>query len=156
MRSLKVLDTIGLADIGKACQNIKDYNSEGEYLGGLDVSYAREQYRFLPIFVRRGVLLQRLKDEAVRQGVQIHEDWELQEIHDTDNGVVATAKDGRSLTASFLLGCDGLHSTTRKIINAKHGISEPAANSTGQLSVGLHSFHHAETALTLLRWVVLL
>ncbi|KIX97338.1 uncharacterized protein Z520_06790 [Fonsecaea multimorphosa CBS 102226] len=133
--SSPVLDTIGLANIGEPVLNIRDYNADGEYLGGLDISYAKEQYGFWPAFVRRGVLLQTLKAEAVRLGVQIHEDWELHDIDDLENGVVATTKDGRTISASFVVACDGLHSTTRKIINQKHGISEPPANATGQLSL---------------------
>lgn len=77
----------------------------------------------------------RLRDEASRQGVVIHQDWEVSGFRETTDVITAFAKDGRQISASFAIGCDGLHSITRKYVLRQHGSSEVAADSTGLVMV---------------------
>ena len=67
----------------------------------------------------------------------MHEGWELEDVHETADGVVAISKDGRKIEAAFLCGCDGLHSATRKIVLRRHGMPELPADFTGLVMVSL-------------------
>lgn len=59
----------------------------------------------------------------------------MSELQETQNDVTAIAKDGRKISASFAIGCDGLHSSTLKYVLQQHGLSEVAADSTGLVMV---------------------
>ena len=83
----------------------------------------------------RSVLQKRLRDEAARQDIPIHQDWELRDMQQSADGVKATSTDGREISASFAIGCDGLHAVTRKLVLQKHSMSELAADSTGLVMV---------------------
>ncbi|KAJ9603555.1 hypothetical protein H2200_011741 [Cladophialophora chaetospira] len=134
---LKVLSTIGQAHTPRAWREGLEFTSDGEHLGGFDQSYFRERYGFPSFGVRRAELRHKLVDCAVQEGITVHEDWELAEIRELDYGVLAIAKDGREIEASFIVGCDGLHSATRKWICTKHGVAEPTPDYTGLVTVSV-------------------
>lgn len=79
-----------------------------------------------------------MRDEARRQSIVIHQGWELQELHETEDGITAVAKDGRKISGSFAVGCDGLHSATRKCVLQKHDVSELPADNTGLVMVSTY------------------
>lgn len=112
-----------------------EFTSNGEKLGTWDQSHLAEEYGFSAFAIRRSELQQRLRDAALQQGITIHQDWELSDLRETENDITAVAKDGRQLIASFAIGCDGLHSNTRKYVLQQHGLAEVAADSTGLVMV---------------------
>jgi len=133
---LKVLATIGLEFAEREIEECAEYTSAGDRLGGYDFSSLPEKYGFSSFGMRRAVLLERLKDHAVRHGVQVLEGWELQDTRELENLIVAIAKDGREIEASFLVGCDGVRSATRSLICQRHGIPQLPAEYTGLVAVG--------------------
>lgn len=132
---MRVLSTIGQAQTPRAWREGLEFSSDGEHLGGFDQSYFREKYGFPSFGIRRTELRRQLMDCAIEEGVTFHEGWELDDVRELDSGVLAIAKDGREVEASFLVGCDGLHSAIRKWICKKHGVPEPPADYTGLVTV---------------------
>lgn len=132
-----MLNTVGLAcDVGGvALQKIIEHNSEGTVLGERDQTSLNVRYGFSAIGIRRFVLQQQLRDAAIQQGITVLQGWELDHVHERQDAVVAVAKDKREVSASFIVGCDGTHSVTRRLVLQKHGRSELAADHTGQVSV---------------------
>jgi 2-polyprenyl-6-methoxyphenol hydroxylase-like FAD-dependent oxidoreductase len=67
--------------------------------------------------VRRVGLYRVLREAAVAHGARIEHDRKLVAADTTDDGVVARFADGSTLTGDLLVGCDGIHSRTRSIID---------------------------------------
>ncbi|KAJ9634040.1 hypothetical protein H2204_006588 [Knufia peltigerae] len=131
----KVLDTIGQAKIDNPWRHGVEYNSKGEQLVDWDQSYFKKKYGFPSSALRRSELHSRLKQNASDHGVEVLEGWKLSDIQEVDSGVVAVSEDGREVQAKFVIGCDGLHSATRKWVLAKKGISEPQPDFTGLVTI---------------------
>lgn len=125
------MSLLGLAQPTVPWREGAEFTSDGEQLGTWDQSYFSEEYGFSSFAIRRSELQRRLRDEVCRQGITIHQDWEVSELRETTDDIIAFAKDGRQVSASFAIGCDGLHSMTRKYVLREHGSSEVAADSTG-------------------------
>lgn len=135
--SIKVLSAIGLEKQPGTISWIEgaEYTSTGELLGTFDQSYFKDEYGFSSFGVRRSDLQQRSRQEAMRQGIPIYQGWELETLQDAGDSITATAKDGRRVTASLVIGCDGLHSKTRQYVLGKHDINELHADNTGLVMV---------------------
>lgn len=69
--------------------------------------------RFEMLGVRRAVLHKAIIDTAVTAGVEIKWGHKLESLEQTEDSVIVTFENGHSDTASFVVGCDGLHSNTR-------------------------------------------
>ena len=63
--------------------------------------------------IRRPVLLRLLVDAAESYGVAIKWGHHLESLEQDLNSVTVHFANGNSDTASFVVGCDGLHSNTR-------------------------------------------
>lgn len=81
---------------------------------------------------RRASLHRALRDEALRRGVSIRWGKRLSSVDLTDEGVIAHFDDGSSADGDLLIGADGIHSKTRRLIDP----SSPSPRYTGQLSIG--------------------
>jgi 2-polyprenyl-6-methoxyphenol hydroxylase-like FAD-dependent oxidoreductase len=85
------------------------------------------------VIIRRGVLQLRLHEAAQRQGVTIHYGKQLRDIEvKDDHGVVASFEDGTTAHGDFLVGCDGIHSHVRRIVNP----TAPQPTYSGLISTG--------------------
>lgn len=73
--------------------------------------------------MRRAELYRLLREAAVASGARIEHDRRLVAADTTADGVVARFADSSTLEGDLLVGCDGIHSRTRSII-------DPAAPST--------------------------
>ena len=73
--------------------------------------------------VRRTELIKALIDTAEAQGIRIHWDHRLTDIEQTDGGVKAIFANGSIDSGAFLVGCDGLHSATRKALFGEEPIT---------------------------------
>ena len=83
--------------------------------------------------LRRADLYRALRDEAVRRGVRVEYGKRLVDAKTTpDGGVVARFEDGTESQGEFLIGADGLHSRTRRIIDP----SAPRARYVPVLNIG--------------------
>lgn len=82
--------------------------------------------------ITRSDLYEVLRDEAVRQGAHLEYGKDLVDAESTSDGVVARFADGTRHTAELLVGADGLHSRTRRIIDP----AAPKARYVGLLNTG--------------------
>ncbi|MFF5301339.1 FAD-dependent monooxygenase [Streptomyces sp. NPDC013161] len=67
--------------------------------------------------LKRADLYRAVRDEALRRGIRIEQGKRLVDAQDTGDGVRAVFADGSEEFGDLLIGCDGLHSTVRKLID---------------------------------------
>ncbi|KAG2046341.1 FAD/NAD(P)-binding domain-containing protein [Suillus hirtellus] len=108
-------------------------NEVEDILVDSDISPAtmRERYGFPNIGVRRPEFQQLLIDTAQRHGVEIKWGHQAIEFEQSEDAVEVTFANGTKDTASFVVGCDGLHSNTRIALFGKE-----KARFTGMVRVG--------------------
>jgi salicylate hydroxylase len=66
--------------------------------------------------VRRNVLQRSLLDFAEKSGVEIRWGHKLEKLEQREDSVVVTFANGAQETFSFVVGCDGLRSSTRECL----------------------------------------
>lgn len=82
--------------------------------------------------LRRADLYRALHDEALARGVRVEHGKRLVDAHDTGDGVRAVFADGSEAAADVLIGCDGIHSSVRRIVDP----AAPAPAYAGLLATG--------------------
>lgn len=82
--------------------------------------------------IRRAALHLSMRDEAERRGIRTTYDKRLIAIEHAEGGVVARFDDGTRAEGDLLVGADGIHSKTRRIVDPDC----PPPRYTGQLSIG--------------------
>lgn len=117
---LRLIHKLGLHDAvlsrGSSRSDITIRSIEGRVLGKHDlVSWARAQTGFGYVRIKRADLLDVFIEEVGKVGIPIHYKKRLISIKDDEGGVTATFADGTTDTADLLLGCDGIHSSVRKL-----------------------------------------
>ncbi len=75
------------------------------------------------ITIRRADLHRALRDHALGQGVRFEYGKQLVDARADDAGVTARFSDGSEAAGDLIVGCDGIHSATRRIIDP--GAPEP-------------------------------
>lgn len=153
---MKVLDLVGIAaEIEKESlplEGFLDCTSDGERLGFSDIPTSfKSKYGQFVMGVKRTDLNLKLKDMLIDMGIDLREGWELDDIEETEDSVTAHFKGGRSVTGSFLIGCDGIKAASRKILLAKRALSEGLPPFSGLTQVGLSIFAQYGHRLTLRR-----
>jgi 2-polyprenyl-6-methoxyphenol hydroxylase-like FAD-dependent oxidoreductase len=119
---LAVLKELGLDQAvlkeGSAVSKWKMWNGKSKYLGGGVLAGAGLK----SVFIKRVPLGNIIADEAERQGIRILRGKRLEDIRVTAEGqVIAAFQDGTTATGDFLIGCDGVHSRTRQLIDPDYG-----------------------------------
>src|SRR6266568_5014992 len=137
---LGVLKTLGLDDQvssqGSPIPRMMSWSGKGKYLGEVR-NGARAEVGAPSINILRSRLHQVLREEAERRRITIAYGKKLADLESSGQGVVATFADGTTAEGSFLLGCDGVHSRTRRLINP----DAPTPEYTGLISVGGFAQH---------------
>jgi 2-polyprenyl-6-methoxyphenol hydroxylase-like FAD-dependent oxidoreductase len=135
---MRVLATLGLDTLvaaqGIACPRLMMWNGQGKRLGEI-ANGLQPGEGPLSITIKRSVLHEVLHEAVVRQRIQIEFGKKLAEIEigtDKGEGVSATFTDGTSAQGDLLVGCDGIHSRTRQLIDP----GAPAPQYTGLISCG--------------------
>ncbi|MEV5528960.1 FAD-dependent monooxygenase [Streptomyces prunicolor] len=82
--------------------------------------------------LKRADLYRALRDEAQRRGIDIQHDKRLVDVEDAADGIRAIFADGTEVHGDLLIGCDGLHSTVRKLIDP----AAPAPAYSGLIGLG--------------------
>jgi FAD-dependent urate hydroxylase len=82
--------------------------------------------------LKRADLYRALRDEAVRRGARVEYGKRLVDAQTTPDGVVARFEDGTEAVGDLLIGADGIHSRTRRIIDP----SAPGARYIPVLNIG--------------------
>jgi len=109
---IDVLNTLGVRDAalagGLPTARIVFQNHRGRALGNNPERI---------ITIRRGVLTGALREAVIARGIAVQFGKRLADIEVTPGQrVVARFEDGTEARADFLVGCDGIHSRTRRII----------------------------------------
>jgi FAD-dependent urate hydroxylase len=82
--------------------------------------------------LKRADLYRALRDEAVRRGARVKYGKRLVDAETTPGGVTARFEDGTEAVGDLLIGADGIHSRTRRIIDP----SAPRARYVPVLNIG--------------------
>ncbi|GJN74764.1 hypothetical protein PLICBS_008857 [Purpureocillium lilacinum] len=92
------------------------HSLQGSILGEQDmVGAARETMGFGYLRIKRTDLLDVLLRATTKARIPIHYGKRLTAIQDSSSGVTVTFSDGTTDSADILLGCDGIHSSVRKL-----------------------------------------
>ncbi len=111
------------------------YNALNRKIGQLDTARQREQFGAETIQLKRGKLNGLLRQAALAQKIPICTGKKLTSLRQTGNGVSVTFADGTGDAADLLIGCDGVHSATRKLLFP----GAPLPRYTGLLSTGAYA-----------------
>lgn len=84
------------------------------------------------VTIRRAALQRVLADEAERRGIEIAYDKRVADVTSSADGVHVRFEDGTCDAADFLVGADGIHSKTRRLVDP----ACPEPRYTGQASLG--------------------
>ena len=113
---MNVLAQLGIAEAvlarGHVCTSFQFANSKGRNIGSIDRSHDRESFGWPMTMIRRSELHELLATEAQRRGIEIRYGLKLEALDQT----TAQFANGTTLTGDFVVGADGLRSTTRKLI----------------------------------------
>ncbi|HSA49744.1 MAG TPA: FAD-dependent monooxygenase [Yinghuangia sp.] len=115
-RTLEVLDWLGVAarlvDLGIRVRRftVRDRDRVLMPIMFDRVPSAYPYALMVPQHVTEAVLTDRL----AASGVEVLRPWELASVTQDDDGVLARCTAGRTIRASFVVGCDGMHSTVRE------------------------------------------
>ena len=82
--------------------------------------------------IKRADLYRVLHEEALARGIRIEHGKRLVDAQDTGDGVRAVFADGSEVVGDLLIGCDGVHSAVRRIIDP----AAPAPTYAGLLTTG--------------------
>ncbi len=109
---LAVLETLGLAGEitarGTPTSSIEFLNHRGKRLG---------RFQETTILIRRGALNLALREAAMARGIRFEYGKRLVEIRTPETGgVIARFEDGTEARGDLLVGCDGIHSATRRAV----------------------------------------
>jgi salicylate hydroxylase len=105
---------------GKDIDSMRSYSTLDQDVGILGKNDVPADMRDVFGYSMRGVLrtelIRLLIDTAEAQGIPIRWDHRLSNFEQDDVGVKAVFANGFTDTGAFLVGCDGLHSTTRTVL----------------------------------------
>ncbi|KAF9072189.1 hypothetical protein BDP27DRAFT_1320882 [Rhodocollybia butyracea] len=92
---------------------------------------AQNTFNSVGMGVRRHDFLHLLAETAIKAGVQIHWEHKVVDVLQHSDCVQVVFENGETDTASFVIGCDGIHSNTRISLFGKE-----AASYTGLVQMG--------------------
>lgn len=137
---LGVLKMLGLdervASQGSPIPRMVIWSGKGKRLGEVR-NGARAEVGAPSINILRSRLHQVLRDGAERQGIKMAFGKKLTSLSTGEQGVIATFEDGTSAEGDFLIGCDGVYSRTRQLVNP----GAPTPQYTGLISTGGFASH---------------
>jgi 2-polyprenyl-6-methoxyphenol hydroxylase-like FAD-dependent oxidoreductase len=88
------------------------------------------------VIIRRGALHKILLDAAIAEGIRVHFGARLRSYTETSTGVEATFDNGQTIRGDLLIGCDGIHSQVRQLLNP----NAPQPHFTHLVSTGGFTF----------------
>jgi FAD-dependent urate hydroxylase len=119
-------------DVGFPTRKIEFFSGTGKRLGEVPIGGTLPDGTVTHT-IKRADLYRVLHDEAVRRGVRIEPGRRLVDAEITsDGGVVARFEDGTRAAGDLLIGADGIHSRTRRIIDP----AAPEPRYTGLGNIG--------------------
>ena len=137
---LGVLKTLGLDEQvsrqGSPIPRMVIWSGKGKRLGEVR-NGARAEVGAPSINILRSRLHQVLREEAEHRRIKMAFGKKLAGLSTGEQGVVATFADGTTAEGSVLVGCDGVYSRTRQLINP----DAPSPHYTGLISTGGFAQH---------------
>jgi FAD-dependent urate hydroxylase len=119
-------------DTGFPTRNIEFFSGTGKRLGEVPIGGTLPDGTVTHT-IRRADLYRVLHDEAIRRGIRIEHGKRLVDAGTTPGrGVAARFEDGTRATGDLLIGADGIHSRTRRIIDP----AAPEPRYTGLGNIG--------------------
>ena len=117
-RSLEMLAQLDL-DQTFAKAGLKSYRANifvsGKRAAHLNLDQIPSPYNYV-LMLPQNETERLLNDKLVSQGVYVKRSWELAELRQDESGVTLTSALGESLTADYVVGCDGAQSKVRQLI----------------------------------------
>lgn len=106
--------------------------------------------------IKRSELYRVLREQAIARGIRFEHGKRLVRAQETAQGVWAEFQDGTEAVADYLIGCDGIQSTARRLIDPAapaptysglltaggyvRGVDVPAASGSYEMIFGRHGF----------------
>jgi FAD-dependent urate hydroxylase len=119
-------------DAGFPTRNIEFFSGTGKRLGEVPIGGTLPDGTVTHT-IKRADLYRVLHDQAIRRGIRIEHGRRLVDAETTpDGGVVARFADGSRAAGDLLIGADGIHSRTRRIIDP----TAPEPRYTGLGNIG--------------------
>ncbi|KAF2723540.1 FAD/NAD(P)-binding domain-containing protein [Polychaeton citri CBS 116435] len=117
---LRLLDRLGLYENimakGAETPNMALHSLKGTVMGKVSMtSWSKQQTGFGYVRITRADLMDVLLDAVNKAAIQIVYGKEVVSIEESDGKVTTMFSDGTNDQADFLLGCDGIHSTVRRL-----------------------------------------
>ncbi|MDF0531424.1 NAD(P)/FAD-dependent oxidoreductase [Tsukamurella sp. 8F] len=117
MDALRAIDAAGpVEDLGYPLDTISFVNGRGRALGRMPLAATRTDGQE-SLMMPRADLYAALGDEAARRGARVEYGKRLVTAQRVDGGVRAEFADGSTATGDVLVGCDGIHSPVRTLID---------------------------------------
>ncbi|KAL1798109.1 hypothetical protein ACET3X_002146 [Alternaria dauci] len=122
-QSMRFMQQLGLLDkllsIGQKMMKNKSFTREGtKFNDGTSIQLIRENFGMELIAFHRAELVRALLDglpESARQ--KYHLSQKVVDITTSETGVTVTCENGKTYSGSMVIGADGVHSQTRKIMH---------------------------------------
>lgn len=102
--------------MGHRTRGLVFHNESGVEIGRLDGSRDEELFGASSVLIPRGAIGRILREKAEREGIPVFFGKRLVEIEEGRDGIRAVFEDGSEATASIAVGCDGVHSRTRRLL----------------------------------------
>ena len=130
--ALRVLDAAGpVLDMGFPTPAITLRSGTGKRLGATPTGYPLSDGT-VSHTITRADLYNGLQELVRDRGIRVEHSKRLVDAIDTGHGVRADFADGTTASADLLVGCDGVHSTVRKLIDSR----APAPHFEGLVTTG--------------------
>ncbi|KAK2596715.1 hypothetical protein QQS21_006230 [Conoideocrella luteorostrata] len=114
--------------IGELC----DYVASGQVLGQSELpSQFAEKYGQPCVGITRTLITSWVRGYAAEMGIEIRDGWTLSGITESQDSVTAIFDNGLAETGSFLVGCDGLRSTSRRLLLNRQDVEDGQPSFTG-------------------------
>jgi FAD-dependent urate hydroxylase len=107
------------------------WSGTGKRLGAAEVSMTLEDGT-TGYTLKRADLYKAMNDQAARRGIRIEHGKRLVTAESVAGGVLARFADGTEATGDILIGCDGVHSAVRRMIDPH----APAPTYAGLINLG--------------------
>ena len=113
---LKTLDVEeDIRNAGNYCSNMVFQNHKDEIVAEFNPNEDQKRYGSDGIIIKRGLFQKILRQQAESHNIKIEWGKKLVNIKTSDK-IIAEFADGTTVQGDFVIGCDGIHSQTRKII----------------------------------------
>lgn len=133
---MNVLRELGVHEevcrLGHVTKGLAFHNEAGIEIGRIDGSRDEERFGSPAVLIPRGALGRILRERAEREGIPVEFGKRLAELEEGREAVRAVFEDGTEASSTLLVGCDGVHSRTRRLLFA----DAPAPRFDGLVDTG--------------------